>query len=98
MVVPAFLSSPSWLVFMVALAAVAAALAGDFALAITTTPVLGGAYILAFGLQALFSGFSPDVLAPKLIHRFAGFLSVTLTAVLSVYGIACYTAAARTTH
>ena len=97
MVVPAFLSSFWWLVFLVAVAAVTSAFAGDLTLAITAAPILGGAYGLAFGLQAVLSGFSPDVPLPKLIHGFAGFPSVTLTAVTTAYGTVCYSAAARTT-
>jgi hypothetical protein len=90
MAVPAFLSDPRWLVLLVAVAAIGSALTGEWTLSITAAPILGGAYGLAFGLQAIFSKFSPHAAPPELVHGFLGFPSVTLTVATSTYGMACY--------
>ena len=95
MVVPRFLGNSSWLIFIVAVVALVSALLGDLTLALTAAPMLTGAYALGYGLQLLFSGFSPDVQTANLIHGFQGFPSVMLTAVTTTYGIAGYAAAAN---
>jgi hypothetical protein len=88
--VTVFLSNSWWMLFLVVVTAIGAALAGDLTLAITAAAVLGGAYGLAYGLQSVFSTFSPHVPQPELIHGFTGFPSVTLTAATAAYGTACY--------
>ncbi len=90
MTVPALLSDPRWLVPLVAVAAIGSALTGNVTLSITAAPILGGAYGLAFGLQALFSKFSPHTPPSELVHGFVGFPSVTLTVATSAYGMVCY--------
>jgi membrane protein DedA with SNARE-associated domain len=96
MAVSAFLSDSRWLVLVAATAATGAALAGDATFAITTAPILGGAYGLGFGLQALFLRFSPHVPPSEIVHGFAGFPSVTLAAATAAYGMAGYALAANT--
>ncbi|MBF6561115.1 MAG: VTT domain-containing protein [Candidatus Binataceae bacterium] len=96
MVVPDFLGNSWWLIFVVIASAAVSALIGDATLAATAAPILGGAYALAYGLQMLFSGFSPNVPAANLVHGFQGFPSVTLTAVTAAYGIAAYAVMAHT--
>ncbi|MGH7932353.1 MAG: hypothetical protein ACREQN_04200, partial [Candidatus Binataceae bacterium] len=96
MIVPRFLGNSWWLIFAVAVAAGFSARLGDLTLALTAGPILGGAYALAYGLQVLFSGFSPAVPASNLIHGFEGFPSITVTAVTAAYGIAAYAVAAHT--
>ena len=96
MVVPDFLGNSWWLIFVVIASAAASALMGDVTLAVMAGPILAGAYALAYGLQMLLSGFSPNVPASNLVHGFEGFPSITLTAVTAAYGIAAYAVAAHT--
>jgi len=96
MIVPELLGNLWWLIFVVIASSMASALAGDATLELTAAPILGGAYALAYGLQLLFSGFSPNVPASNLVHGFQGFPSLTLTAVTATYGIAAYAVAAHT--
>lgn len=96
MVVLHLLGNSWWLIFVVAVAAVMSALQGDLTLTVMAAPILTGAYVLGYGLQLLFSGFSPDVARTNLIHGFGGFPSVTLTAVTTSYGIAGYAVASNT--
>ena len=96
MIVPHLLGNLWWLIFVAVASAAASVLMGDATLAATAAPILGGAYALAYGLQALFSGFSPNVPAPNVVHGFQGFPSLTLTAVTAAYGIAAYAMAAHT--
>ena len=95
MMAPNFLGNPWWLSSIVAGAMIAALLGGDAALAVTGAAIFGGAYALAFGLQVMFSGFSPDVAAARLVHGFRGFPSLALAASSAAYGLAGYVAAAR---
>ncbi len=92
----AFLSNSWWMLVLLAVAAIGAALAGNLTLSITAAPVLGGAYGLALGLQSLFATFSPHVPQPELVHGFTGFPSVTVTAATAAYGMAGYSFAAHT--
>jgi hypothetical protein len=81
---------------IVAAASIGTAFAGDVTLSITAVPILGGAYVLAFGLQAIFSTFSPHVPAAQLVHGFVSFPSITLTAATAAYGTVCYNLAMHT--
>jgi hypothetical protein len=91
----AFLSSSWWTLFLIAVVVAASALAGDLSLSITAAAVLAGAYGLAFGLQSVFSTFSPHVPQPELVHGFTGFPSVPVTAATAAYGMAFYSFAVR---
>ncbi len=95
MIVPQLLGNLWCLIFVVIASSVASALVGDSTLEVTAAPILGGAYALAYGLQMLFSGFSPNVPASDLVHGFQGFPSLTLTAVTAAYGVAAYAVAAN---
>src|SRR6266851_1245553 len=86
----AFLSDSWWMLFLVAIAAIGSARAGNLTLSIAAVPVPAGAYGLALGLQSVFSTFSPHVPQPELVHGFAGFPSVTVTAATAAYGMAFY--------
>jgi membrane protein DedA with SNARE-associated domain len=88
--VTVFLRNSWWMLFLVVVTAIGAALAGDLTLAITAAPVLGGAYGLAYGLQSVLSTFSPHVPQRELIQGFTDFPSITLTAATAAYGMACY--------
>ena len=94
-VVPRFLGSTWWLIIIAAIVAATAALAGDFSLAMTAGLIVGGAYVLAYGAQMTFAGFSPEVAGARLVHGFQGFPSIALTTTSAVYGLAGYAAAAR---
>jgi hypothetical protein len=84
------------MLFLVTVAAICSARAGNLTLSIISAPVLAGAYGLALGLQSLFSTASPHVPQPELIHGFAGFPSITVTAVTAAYGVASYSFAVQT--
>ena len=86
----AFLSDARWMLCIVAAASIGTAFAGDVTLSITAVPIFGGAYVLAFGLQAIFSTFSPNVPAAQLVHGFVSFPSITLTAATAAYRTVCY--------
>jgi membrane protein DedA with SNARE-associated domain len=90
-----FLSSSWWMLFLIAVVVAGSALAGDLSLSITAAAVLAGAYGLAFGLQSVFSTFSPHVPQPELVHGFTGFPSVNVTAATAAYGMASYSFAAH---
>jgi membrane protein DedA with SNARE-associated domain len=92
----AFLSNPWWMLFLVTVAAIGSARAGNLTLSIISAPVLAGAYGLALGLQSLFSTAALHVLQPQLIHGFAGFPSVTITAATAAYSVACFSFAVQT--
>lgn len=96
MVVPHLLGNLWWLISVVIASAAASALMGDVTLEVTAGPILTGAYALAYGLQMLLAGFSPNVPPANLVHGFQGFPSITLTAVTAAYGIAAYAVAAHT--
>lgn len=96
MIVPGVLGNTWWLVCVVAFAAALSVLRNDLTLAITAGPILGGAFLLGYGLKMLFSGFSPAVPPSSLVHGFQGFPNITITAVTAAYGIAAYAVAAHT--
>lgn len=90
MAIAGFLGNRWWLIAIVALAAAGAAYARDAAPAIVAVPILAGAYVLAWSVQALFSEFSPMVPASKVVHGFAGFPSITLAGATAAYAAVAY--------
>jgi membrane protein DedA with SNARE-associated domain len=90
MAVPAFFGNAWWLVSMVALTAAALAYAGEKALALAALPILGGAYGIALALCGVFSWFSPDVPASRLVHGFHSFPSIAMIMATTAYGISGY--------
>jgi membrane protein DedA with SNARE-associated domain len=92
----ATLANPLWLALMVAVCAVAYARRGDSSLSIAALLFLGGAYVLAYGLQAMFARHAANQPELLLVNGFAGFPSAALTASTAAYGIVCYILAAET--
>jgi len=92
----AALANPLWLGFIVAVGAISYARRRDASLAIAALPFLGGAYALAYGLQAIFAKQSAHQPELVLVNGFAGFPSAALTASTAAYGMVCYMLAAET--
>jgi VTT domain len=85
----ASLAGGTWaMVVVVGLTAAALAYAGEYLLALAALPVWGGAYGVGLALRGLFSLFTPDVPASRLIHGFHHFPSVAMVMATAAYGIA----------
>jgi membrane protein DedA with SNARE-associated domain len=90
------LANPIWLVLIVGAGAIIYARRRDASLSIGSILFLGGAYVLAYSLQAMFAGLYTHQPQPALVNGFAGFPSAALTAATAAYGIVCYMLAAET--
>ncbi len=90
------LANPLWLVLIVGVGAIAYARRRDASLAIVALPFLGGAYAVAYGLQAMFARHAAHQPELVLVNGFAGFPSAALTASTAAYGMLCYMLAAGT--
>jgi membrane protein DedA with SNARE-associated domain len=88
------LANPIWLALIVGVAALSYARRRDASFSIGALLFLGGAYALAYGLQAMFAEHGSH--QPRLANGFAGFPSVALTASTSAYGMVSYMLAAET--
>ena len=58
--------------------------------ALTVIVAVAGGYAIGLGMRMLFAGFKPYVPSAMLVHGFAGFPSVTLSATVAAYGILWY--------
>ncbi|MGA7871548.1 MAG: VTT domain-containing protein [Candidatus Binatus sp.] len=94
--VVAMLANPLWLVFVVGAGAISYARRRDASLSIGAVLFLGGAYVLAYSLQAMFAKLYAHQPQPVLVNGFAGFPSAALTASTAAYGMVSYMLAAET--
>jgi membrane protein DedA with SNARE-associated domain len=92
----ATLANPIWLVFVVGIGALAYARRHEASLSIASLIFLGGAYALAYGLQAMFASHFAHQPKLVLVNGFAGFPSAALTASTAAYGMLAYMFAAGT--
>jgi membrane protein DedA with SNARE-associated domain len=92
----AALANPLWLAFIVGVGAIGYARRRDPTLSIAALVFLGGAYALAYGLQAMFAKHAAHQPELVLVNGFAGFPSAALTASTAAYGMVCYMLAAAT--
>ena len=92
----AMLANPIWLVFVVGAGALAYARRHEVSLSIASLLFLGGAYALAYGLQAMFAKHFAHQPRLVLVNGFAGFPSAALTASTAAYGMLAYMLAAGT--
>ena len=92
----ATLANPLWLVFVVGVGAISYARRREASLSIAALLFLAGAYVLAFGLQAMFAKHAANQSELVLVNGFAGFPSAALTASTAGYGMLCYLLAAET--
>lgn len=92
----ALLANPLWLVFIVTAAAITYARRRDTSLAFAALPFLGGAYAIAYMLQAMFARYAAHQPEMVLVNGFAGFPSVALAASTAAYAMVSYMLAAET--
>jgi len=92
----AALANPLWLAFIVGVGAIGYVRRHEASLSIAALSFLGGAYALAYGLQAMFAKHSAHQPELVLVNGFAGFPSAALTASTAAYGMVCYMLAAET--
>src|SRR6266436_690950 len=92
----ATLANPIWLVFIVGVGAISDARRREASLSIMALLFLAGAYVLAYGLQALFAKHAANPSELVLVNGFAGFPSAALTASTAGYGMLAYLLAAET--
>lgn len=92
----AMLANPIWLVLVVGVGALAYARRHEASLSIASLLFLGGAYALAYGLQAMFASHFAHQPELVLVNGFAGFPSAALTASTAAYGMLAYMFAAGT--
>ncbi len=92
----AMLANPVWLAFVVGLGAISYARRREASLSIAALLFLAGAYVLAYGLQAMFAKHAANQSEMVLVNGFAGFPSAALTASTAGYGMLCYLLAAET--
>ena len=90
------LANPLWLAFIVGVGAIRYARRWDASRLIAALSFLGGAYALAYGLQAMFAKHAAHQPELVLVNGFAGFPSAALTASTAAYGMVCYMLAAET--
>jgi membrane protein DedA with SNARE-associated domain len=94
--VVATLANPLWLAFIVAVGALTYARRREASLSIASLLFLGAAYVLAYGLQAMFAKHSAHQPELVLVNGFAGFPSAALTASTAAYGVVSYMLVAGT--
>ena len=94
--VVALLANPIWLTFVVGIGAISFARRRDASLSIASLIFLGGAYALAYALQAMFARHAAHESGAVLVNGFAGFPSAALTASTAGYGMVSYMLVAET--
>ena len=92
----AMLANPVWLFLIVGVGAISYARRREASLSIMALLFLAGAYLLAYGLQALFAKHAANQAELVLVNGFAGFPSAALTASTAGYGMLSYLIAAET--
>src|SRR5271167_3760702 len=92
----ATLANPLWLALIVGVGAIAYVRRRKASLSIAALLFLGGAYALAYGVQAMFAKHSAHQPRLVLVNGFAGFPSAALTASTAAYGMLSYMLAAET--
>jgi len=92
----ATLANPLWLALIVGVGAIAYVRRRKASLSIAALLFLGGAYALAYGVQAMFAKHSAHQPRLVLVNGFAGFPSAALTASTAAYGMLSYMLAAGT--
>ncbi len=92
----ALLANPIWLTFVVGIGAISFARRRDASLSIASLIFLGGAYALAYALQAIFAEHAAHEPGAVLVNGFAGFPSAALTASTAGYGMVSYMLVAET--
>ena len=92
----ATLANPIWLAVVVGVGAISYARRREASMSIAALVFLAGAYVLAYGLQAIFAKHAANQSELELVNGFAGFPSAALTASTAGYGMLCYLLAAET--
>jgi membrane protein DedA with SNARE-associated domain len=88
--VVATLANPIWLAVIVGTGAIVYARRNEVGLSIAALLFLAGAYVLAYGLQAMFAKHAANQPELVLVNGFAGFPSAALTASTAAYGMLSY--------
>jgi membrane protein DedA with SNARE-associated domain len=86
----ATLANPLWLAVVVGVGAIFFARSRGAGAVLTALAFLGGAYALAYLLQAMFARHAANQFELALVNGFAGFPSAALTASTAAYGLLSY--------
>src|SRR3984957_277569 len=92
----ATLANPIWLTIIVGVGAISYARRREASLSIAALLFLASAYVLAYGLQAMFAKHAAHQPELVLVNGFAGFPNAALTASTAGYGMLSYLLAAET--